>query len=275
MDGQLQMIDGQDYGHRDILWHLRRRLTDDQLTRLRGLASCVWDTFARHGIPVFLYAGNLLAVMRNNGSIPWDDEVDAIALMSRRGAEEIMPRLFGRMALKKNPDLWAVFDPDDPPAGRWPWKAPFVDIHIALPPGIHEGHLFPARCAEWEGVPVLIPNRSTDVLDILWSEPDWRISVPSPCWNHLQECHNPPGAIYSILEEVEVSGLATFNLKRDEDFPIAIQPLGKSFLRPDVSTEEGLHLSPEGTKTARTPDSPGVVQSVTTTPPEGMGETED
>lgn len=188
--------------------------------RQLGLLARVLAAAEAHHLPLHLFWGTLLGHVRENGLLPWDDDVDLAVFDPDRTALAAFRAALEAEGLqtfdkKQNADVWIkVCDPVAPIQAHYvPWTWPFIDIFIyasdaAVNPAgwpvlpYPRALVLPGRPARFEGLPCREPEQPQALLDMKY--PGWRHREESSGWHHRWE--TAATAVWVRLIETDARG---------------------------------------------------------------------
>ena len=176
----------------------------------------VYDLLLTSGCHPFLCYGSLLGCARDNKIIPWDGDIDICLDTCHLSEFDPTPTIekMGYKTILDNALNFKIFSPDSQPTKKpfnWPWidvdfyrreggKVRFLDNANREYEAFEMEPVFPLKTSEFEGVEVLIPNKTEEILDRIY--PNWKSEYHSPVVNQQLAGHlGPDGKSYVGGEE--------------------------------------------------------------------------
>ncbi len=212
------------HGNTSASWAFNSIWDPPAKTQQLALLRRVLAAAEAHDLALYLFWGTLLGHVRENGMLPWDDDVDLAvfdpghdrlaAFRAALDAEGL--QTFDRA---QGPDVWIkICDPTAPIQSHgFPWTWPFIDIFIyscdpdandACWPALRypRNLVMPGRLTQFEGLRCWEPEQPQSLLDLQYE--GWRDRERSSDWNHRWETPAKAVSIRSILTDARGRKLA-------------------------------------------------------------------
>lgn len=147
------------------------------------------NTFMHHNVDYTIAFGTALGYERHGDFIPWDDDMDVV--IQKDNSSFIRSFIKKPFCTHNFWGGWKLYKCDNPNAGSYAWKYPFVDVFDNGNTNYHKNSaydhiLFPSNPGIIHGLEIRIPKNISKHLTLRYGE-GYMQKCASPFWDHKNE----------------------------------------------------------------------------------------